>query len=358
VLTVTNLPAGTHAITAVYSGDFNWYLLRSAPLTLTVSRTVTSTALAATATPTEATLTAAVIPAPSGGPNPGGTVQFIDTVSNSSVALTTLPASATNVTVTLNQQQIAAAGGHPLAAVYSGDANFAGSTSNAMVIPVLINSASGASLSFAAEEQVSLFGSNLAAATLLGAPLPLPTSLGGVTVNVTDSAIHPAGLILVSPGQLNFVMPAGIAGSTATVTVVSPSASVAPLRIPIAPVAPGIYSAGSNGKGLAAAQIIRVRADGTQTSEIVSPSPISFGSDTLYLVLYGTGIRGRSSIGNVSCTIGAATLPVIYAGAQPQYPGLDQVDVLLPASLKGSGQVNVTVIVDGQTSNPVTLTFQ
>ena len=82
------------------------------------------------------------------------------------------------------------------------------------------------------------------------------------------------------------------------------------------------------------------------------------GSDTLYLVLYGTGIRNRSSLSSVTCTINGQSLPVAYAGPQPQYPGLDQVDVLLPASLKGAGQVNVTLTADGQVSNTATLTFQ
>jgi uncharacterized protein (TIGR03437 family) len=60
----------------------------------------------------------------------------------------------------------------------------------------------------------------------------------------------------------------------------------------------------------------------------------------------------------VTCTVGPSVLPVSYAGAQTQYPGLDQVDALLPLSLKGSGQVNVTVTIDNQITNVVTLTFQ
>jgi uncharacterized protein (TIGR03437 family) len=51
-------------------------------------------------------------------------------------------------------------------------------------------------------------------------------------------------------------------------------------------------------------------------------------------------------------------LPAPYAGPQTQYPGLDQVDVLLPASLKGAGKVNTAITVGGQRSNIVTLAFQ
>ena len=133
---------------------------------------------------------------------------------------------------------------------------------------------------------------------------------------------------------------------------------VVPIQVTIGSVAPGLFTAAANGKGLAAAQIIRVHADGTQTVENVSTAPIDIGSDSLYLVLYATGIRNRSAAGNVTCTINGLNLPVSYAGAQPQFPGLDQADVLLPATLKAAGQVNVALMVDGQVSNTVSLTFQ
>jgi uncharacterized protein (TIGR03437 family) len=50
-------------------------------------------------------------------------------------------------------------------------------------------------------------------------------------------------------------------------------------------------------------------------------------------------------------TIGGLALPVEYAGPQPQYAGLDQVNVKLPQSLRGRGMVDVVVTVDGRISN-------
>jgi uncharacterized protein (TIGR03437 family) len=73
----------------------------------------------------------------------------------------------------------------------------------------------------------------------------------------------------------------------------------------------------------------------------------------VYLSFYGTGLRGRSALSNVTVTIGTVTVSPIYAGPQPQFPGLDQVNVPLPLSLRGAGIVNVTVTVDGVTSNAV-----
>jgi uncharacterized protein (TIGR03437 family) len=57
-------------------------------------------------------------------------------------------------------------------------------------------------------------------------------------------------------------------------------------------------------------------------------------------------------------TIGSQTLAAAYAGAAPNYAGEDQVNVLLPSSLAGSGTVNVTVTVSGIASNVVTVAIQ
>jgi uncharacterized protein (TIGR03437 family) len=60
----------------------------------------------------------------------------------------------------------------------------------------------------------------------------------------------------------------------------------------------------------------------------------------------------------VDVKIGNIDAPVLYAGAQGTYAGLDQINVTLPATLKGRGQLVVTVTVDGQTSNMGQLAFQ
>ena len=87
--------------------------------------------------------------------------------------------------------------------------------------------------------------------------------------------------------------------------------------------------------------------------------PINLGVDTpVYVTLYGTGIRNRSAQANVTATINGMSVPVSYAGPTPGYAGLDQVNVGLILSLRGSGESNVVVTVDGQTSNTVTINIQ
>jgi len=113
-----------------------------------------------------------------------------------------------------------------------------------------------------------------------------------------------------------------------------------------------------------AANVLRVNADQSQTVEDVFtvngsgalvPKPVNLSpaNSQVYLVLYATGLRGHSSAANsVTVSAGGTSLQVFYAGAQPQYPGLDQIDVLLPQSLAGKGDIVIQVTVDGIAANP------
>ncbi len=71
--------------------------------------------------------------------------------------------------------------------------------------------------------------------------------------------------------------------------------------------------------------------------------------------LYGTGIRGA---GMVQAFVAGQPALVQYAGAQGQYQGLDQVNVALPTSLAGMGEVSVYLVADGKVSNMTTVNIQ
>jgi uncharacterized protein (TIGR03437 family) len=293
-------------------------------------------------------------------PATGGTVQFLDIVSNVVFGTIPLPAAGAPATVTLSAAQVLASAGHPIRAVYSGTANFEPNTSSPIGIPVALNSAGAASPGIAPEEIVSLYGWSMTDSTVQAATVPLPISLDGYRVTVSDSAggARTAELYLVSPGQINFVVPKGTAPVPAVITLSAPGLRplVVPIRVNVVPVAPGIFTTTSDGKGLPAAQLVRVRPDGSRVTENVTADGIRIGSDTVYLLLYGTGIRNRSSLSAVTCTIGDQDATVSYAGPQPESPGLDQVNVLLqPSARRHNGEVALILTVDGQTANPVTL---
>jgi uncharacterized protein (TIGR03437 family) len=197
------------------------------------------------------------------------------------------------------------------------------------------------------------------------------TTLGMLSVQVTDAtgAKASAPLFFVSPTQINFLAPEGLKPGLATVNVLRLGKLVAIGSAQIDSVAPGLFSAAMNGKGAAAAMVIRTTADGQQTyqyvyqtaaSGTISFVPVNLGadSDQSVLVLYGTGVRHATSLAGVTATVGGVAANVLYAGSQNQYPGLDQVNVLLPHSLAGRGVVDVQLTVDGKAANTLQLQIQ
>jgi uncharacterized protein (TIGR03437 family) len=60
----------------------------------------------------------------------------------------------------------------------------------------------------------------------------------------------------------------------------------------------------------------------------------------------------------VSVRIGGLEAPVLGVAAQRQYVGLDQVNVRLPRDLRGRGEVELTLTVEGRAANTVKLRFQ
>jgi uncharacterized protein (TIGR03437 family) len=60
----------------------------------------------------------------------------------------------------------------------------------------------------------------------------------------------------------------------------------------------------------------------------------------------------------VAVTINGIGVPVLYAGPAPGFTGLDQVNTGLVLSLRGSGESNVILTVDGQAANTVTINVQ
>ena len=150
-LTLSGVPAGTHTYTAYYPGDSTYTVpLTFGSLTVTVgAASATTTSLTATpatvAYGNATTLTAAVSSTATG--TPGGQVVFVD---NGTVQVATAPVSGGSAQATA----VLGVGSHSLQAVYSGDANFAGSTSTATLVtvtaatPVLTVTTSAASVAY------------------------------------------------------------------------------------------------------------------------------------------------------------------------------------------------------------------
>jgi uncharacterized protein (TIGR03437 family) len=222
----------------------------------------------------------------------------------------------------------------------------------------------------AAEAITSVFGVELATATASATTLPLPTTLAGTTVKVRDSlgAERNAPLFFVSANQINYLVPMGTAlgAATAIITAGNGKISVAALDVQI--VAPALFTTNSSGQGVPTGLLLRVR-NNQQSFEPLSqlqngsfvPRPLDLGpaGDQVFLILFGTGMRGRTSLANAVATLGGINLPVSFLGPQGDLIGVDQVNLgPLPRSLAGRGNVNLVLTVEGRAANTVLLNIQ
>lgn len=219
----------------------------------------------------------------------------------------------------------------------------------------------------APESLASALGTNLSKYPLSSeGPIP-PLNLNGTTVKVKDSACveRLAPLFFAAPTQVNYLVPAGSANGAATVTVFNEAGAISVGTVQINSVAPSLFGANSNGQGAAAASVLRIKADGSQVYEqairfdfgvagyVTLPIDVSDPNDQVFLLLFGTGFRYRQSLSGVSVTIGGVPVEVLYAGAQGGYYGLDQINLRLPRTLAGRGEMDVVLKVDGRTANIV-----
>jgi uncharacterized protein (TIGR03437 family) len=198
----------------------------------------------------------------------------------------------------------------------------------------------------------SIYGANL---TLSDIP---------VTVKVTDAAgvVWAASTFYQNYNRVDFLVPAGVAIGAATVAT-SSQLGATTAKTKISTVAPSLFSADQSGTGLAAGQFLTVSASGTQTLQSLvnanlsaNPVDVSDPTASVYLILYGTGLRGYQQ--SVNCTVGGSAVPCL-AVAQGAFMGLDQVNIgPLPTTLKGKGTANIVVTADGVAANTVTGNFK
>jgi uncharacterized protein (TIGR03437 family) len=374
VVSISNAaPAGSYTI-AVTATD-NCGASTTVSFLVLVSKFKTRVILTATTGPyitgQPVTLTAVVEADPPNSSTPTGVVTFLDGTIELGKGTLDGSGRASIMTTLLNP------GARGLTAVYAGDERFDSSTSAPLALSVLraVSNVSAADYRgdlLAPDQIIAAFGVNLATATETAATLPLPTLLGGTVIRVRDNAgtEHLSSLFFVSPAQINYLMPAGMVQGSAAVTILAGDGATSLAFVQIGAVAPGIFSADASGSGLASALVLRVKANGAQSFEPVArfdPTqnkmvaiPIDFGPETdqLFMILYGTGMRYRSALSNVTAKIGGTDVEVLFLGAQPSLSGLDQVNLRLPRSLAGRGEVDIVMTVDGKNANVVKVNFR
>lgn len=240
----------------------------------------------------------------------------------------------------------------------------AGKLYRTMTLPPAVSAASYRALDVTSGGIATIFGSNLATASTVEADAPL----ADVIVQVTDSAGRQrnAFLFATTPTQINFQIPPETAPGLATVNLVGTNQV---WRANVAAVAPSLFTADASGSGVPAGVALRVKSDGTQSYEalfqydaqnrpVALPLDLSRVDETVFLVLFGTGVRGRSALAQVTAKVGDTNAPVEYAGAVQGLVGLDQLNLRLPRALAGRGEAAVEVEADGKKANPVKVLFK
>jgi uncharacterized protein (TIGR03437 family) len=195
-----------------------------------------------------------------------------------------------------------------------------------------------------------------------GSVAPLSASVIAIVLQDSSGVSRSPTLLYLSRSQINFLVPAATSLGPATLTVYISGKQLS-AQVQIAAVASSLFTVGA---GIAAAYAVQVAPGGAQTVEPVftgqgsniADAPVSVTQPgQVYLTLFGTGFDAASP-GTASGTVQGVRVPVTYAGPQPNSSGLDQVNLLLPPSLAGTGLAGISVSIGGAASNTVYVTIQ
>jgi uncharacterized protein (TIGR03437 family) len=214
---------------------------------------------------------------------------------------------------------------------------------------------------------VCLFGQGLASLSLQASGSLLPNLLAGTRVEIRDArgTLHRARLLYVSPSQINLLLPEGTAPGTATFEVINDGGERLTGLLSVVGVAPGLFSAGANGRGAAAGRLFRHQVDGSVQSEPIAaldlttglpvPLPIAppLPGEELILEVLGTGWQLTGPLDPLQATISGVPVELLSTGSLADLPGLDQIRLRLSSELFGRGLRNLLLSFDGIVSNLV-----
>ncbi|HTC94711.1 MAG TPA: FG-GAP-like repeat-containing protein [Terriglobales bacterium] len=286
------LPAGTHTITALYSGDQNFWTNTGTPFTLTVNRASTTLQVFTINNPATygnpITLSANINVVAPGMGTPGGTVQFLDGGINLGPAIS-LSNGIARLTIDGATVPFLAAGTHSISAIYSGSGNYAGSNGS---LGLTVNQSGTATVA-----------SSLNSPAVFGSPVTLQVNVqalapgGGIpdgSVQFMDNTGGPLPLgapVVLSNGAAQLI----VDGTTV------PFLSAGTHNIGV------VYSGATNYVGSFSNPFVQTITPGTPAITWGTPVPITYGT-----ALSGAQLNATASVsGTFFYTPAAGTvLPV------------------------------------------------
>jgi uncharacterized protein (TIGR03437 family) len=189
----------------------------------------------------------------------------------------------------------------------------------------------------------SVFGTGLASGTAPASGFPLTTTLGGASVSVGGVL---APLLYASPGLINFQVPSSVSTGDVSVVVNGPGGASASFSVTVTPEAPAFYQYGTN-------HSIAQNPDGTLNSD--SAPAVAGSIITVYMTGQGSvndpvtdGDAAplspiSSATATATATIGPLNAPVQFLGLAPEYAGVGQANIQVPALPTGDYPLVITV---------------
>ncbi|MDQ6679212.1 MAG: hypothetical protein M3Z09_18170 [Acidobacteriota bacterium] len=218
----------------------------------------------------------------------------------------------------------------------------------------IVNAATGLPGGFAANSMVSVYGTNLSydtAAAPAGQNV-LPIKLAGVSVLLGGTL---ANLYYVSPGQVNFLIPAELEPGPLVLRMVRDGLYGPSVTLTLTETAPGLFQLSSD-------TVIATHTDGSLLSAAAPASP----GEVVILYAAGLGrtspdvLSGQASSGAISIlhlkdlsvlldNVAVDRSLILYAGIAPGFAGLYQINLRLPATLSANPEIRIFI---GAQSSP------
>ena len=316
--TTPAIPVGPQAVVATYSGDSTYPPATSSSLSLAVSRGTTSLGLSATPNPaypaTTVTVTATLSPGWSLSA-PTGTVAFTEgaapIIGCSAVTLTGLSA-----TCTISGMVV---GSHTLQAIYSGDGNYAGSTSPTYTATI---NPCPTSTVIQIAPTTSAYGQSTALSALVlslvpGADLPTGTVTfqdGGTPIaGCTAAALYPSGLVICVASGLtvgSHTLTAVYSGDSTFAASTSSGASATVSKSPTALSVVGTPSSSLVGQAVTFTAAVA----GSWPGSAAPTGSVTFTSGATTLCAGAVLSGGAASCTGTSLGVGSDTVTATYIG--------------------------------------------
>jgi uncharacterized protein (TIGR03437 family) len=213
---------------------------------------------------------------------------------------------------------------------------------------------------------ISIFGTGLSESLASADTIPLSTTLGEASVTFSGSAgTFSAPLLFVDPTQMNVQVPwevlsAGATSDNVNVTVTVNGLTSQPVSVAVGSMSPGIFQL--SGMGLIVNYLDNTFAWPVGAIAGLTTHPAAPGD---YVIMYTTGLgpldspatdgensldKLRNTINTPTVLIGGVSAFVEFSGLSPQYVGVYQLNVQVPATVTPGSAVPVQIQMGGITT--------